>query len=146
MEELGLTGCDIPQKISIQIINGNSKTLSSMTLPLNVSALDNGNAMTLTEVIVVDKIPVEPNHVPNDHDLCAHAHLRDVYLPQIENGCVMLLIGNDNPVAYRCLESRFLPDPKDIPDAICTPLGWVLRGIRFKNLPPQKKSANFFVK
>ena len=146
MEELGLTGCGVPQKISIQTMNGNSETLASMTLPLNVSALDDDNVMTLTEVIVVDKIPVEPNHVPNERDLCAHAHLRDVYLPQIANGSVMLLIGNDNPVAHRCLESRFSPDPEDIPDAIRTPLGWVLRGIRFKNSPPQKKAVNFFVK
>ena len=102
MEGLGLTGCGVPQNISIQTMNGNSETLASMTLPLNVSALDDDNVMTLTEVIVVDKIPVEPNHVPNDRDLCAHAHLRDVYLPQIANGSVMLLIGNDNPVAHRC--------------------------------------------
>ena len=58
----------------------------------------------------------------------------------------MMSIGNDNPVACRCLESRFSPDPEVIPDAICTPLGWVLRGIRFKNSPPQKKAVNFFVK
>ena len=80
MEELGLTGCGVPQKISIQTINGNTETLASMTLFLNVSALDHDNAMTLTEVIVVDEIPVEPNHVPNDHDLCAQAHLHDVYI------------------------------------------------------------------
>ena len=110
MEELGLTGCGVPQKISIQTMNGNSETLASMALPLNVFALDDDNTMTLTEVIVVGKIPVKPNHVSNDHDFCAQAHLRDVYLPKIANGSVMLLIGNDNPVAHRCLESRFSSD------------------------------------
>ena len=58
MKELGLTGSGVPQKISIQTMNGNSETLASITLPLNVSAIDDDNVMTLTEVIVVDKIPV----------------------------------------------------------------------------------------
>ena len=114
-------------------------------MALNVSALDDDHAMTLTEVIIVFKIPVEPNHVPNDYDLCAHEHLHNVYLPHIANGSVML-IRNENPVAHRCLESGFLPDPEDIRDAIRTSIGLVLRGICFKNSPLRKNPANFLVK
>ena len=55
-------------------------------------------------------------------------YLERVELPELEEGTVTLLIGNDNVYAHRCLESRFSPDPERFPDAVRTPLGWLLKG------------------
>ena len=59
-----------------------------------------------------------------------------------------ILIGNDYVAAHRCLESRFSPDPEESPDAILTPLGWVLKGPHLKNHcdPLDEISSNFLVR
>ena len=96
-----------------------------MTNPKNLD-----NVSKLAEVVVLDEISVAPSPVPESLILNRHTHLNGVTLPEIDGGSVTMLIGNDYAAAHLCLKSRFSPEPEESPDAILTPLGWLLRGPR----------------
>ena len=49
-------------------------------------------------------------------------------LPRIDKATVTLLIGNDNYLAQFPLETKLASKSESSPDAIGTPLGWVLKG------------------
>lgn len=90
--------------------------------------LHEGEEIQLPQVLVTDAIPASPNCLPDSRVLEDLEYLEGVALPELEGGTVTLLIGNDNVYAHRCLECRFSPDPSKYPDAVRTPLGWLLKG------------------
>ena len=102
----------------------------------------------MSDVVVIDDIPVVPSVVPNPECIQQYSHLSDISLPVIDGGSVTILTGNDYVTAHRCLESRFSPDPGESPDAIFTPLGWVLRGPHLRDHcnPLDEISSNFLVR
>ena len=96
--------------------------------------------------MVLDEIPVNPSPAPEARTLQSYGHLQDVQLPRIEDNSVRLLIGNDYAALHRCMESRFSPDPNQSPDAIRTPLGWLLRGRRLDGHATSDHATNFLVR
>ena len=101
--------------------------LNTKTVNLSLSSLNDNYVMDLSEIVVVDSIPVPSSHIPGSPNLQKHPHLRDISLPVIEGGTVTLLIGNDFATAHRCLDNRFFPEPDKTPDAVLTLFGWTLR-------------------
>ena len=134
-------------KIALQTLSsGHPKRVETAIVSLQVAALEGGPRMSLSNVIVLDKIPVQPNPFPRAQMLQHWPHLRNVPLSQIDEGSVMLLIGNDHPVMHRCLESRFSSDPCQSPDAIRTPLGWLLRGRHLENKQVSTITSSFLIR
>ena len=134
-------------RLSIQTMTSVNPTyVESSSVSLDICSLNNENKMELSTVVVVDSIPVAPTISPKNQTLLNYPHLRDISFPILENASVILLIGNDNAKAHRCLESRFSPAPDESPDAILTPFGWTLRGTRLDNdVTCRVQSSNFFV-
>ena len=117
----------------------------SLVVSLNVSSLDREFSLTLSEVIVVDEIPVTPSVTPPPNLLFRFPHLKDITFPSVHGGSVTMLIGNDFVEAHRCLERRFSSDPHESPDAILTPFGWMLHGSQLQDNEFFKPSPSFFV-
>ena len=103
--------------------------LKSVCFSVDVKPVDSNGGIKISNVVMIDHIPVNPlcrNVIPN---LDEFEHLRDVTLPEIKGASVTLLIGNDNYLAHFPLETRVADDPGSAgPHAIKTPLGWVLKG------------------
>jgi len=66
-------------------------TLFSEVVSVLVEPLKGCNRIELSEVVVVDEIPVEPNIIPDPRDLQRHDYLRGVDLPHVEGATVTLL-------------------------------------------------------
>ena len=109
--ELGVDLLKTPVKLAVQtLFDKGPNRLEGALVAFNVSSLDDSFNMSMTEVVVVEDIPVVPSAVPEVQSLEMYPHLDGVSLPKVEKGSVTLLIGNDFVEAHRCLESRFSPD------------------------------------
>ena len=134
-------------KIALQTLSSDRpKMVETRVVSLDLFPLEGGTCMTLNNVIVLDKIPVQPSPIPEAAQIKRWPQLRDVHIPRIDNGQVTMLIGNDHTVAHRCVESRFSSEPAKSPDAIRTPLGWLLRGKYLQNGPTSSGVSNFLVR
>jgi len=131
-QELNLANS--PIKLVVQTMSpGSPHVLNTAVVSLDVSSLEGNFSINLSEVVVVGSIPVAPPCVPSSVSIQKHPHLHGVSLPEIDGGSVTLLIGNDYAAAHRCLDSRFSPEPRMSPDAVLTPFGWMLRGMKLKH-------------
>ena len=122
-----------PVQLKLGSING-SKDISTFKISLSVLPLDGNEEYSLLEVTLLEDIPVASKHILKFSAHSRPEYLRDAYLPQIEDNSVTLLIGINNYLVHRCMESRFSPDP-GYPDAVKTPFGWLLRGGSFRSDP-----------
>jgi len=88
-----------------------SSTLDSEAVSVSVGPLEGGKRIELSEVVVVDEIPLKPNIIPDPRDLQKHDYLRGVDLPDVEGATVTLLIGANFPEArWNCAQwKRWLP-------------------------------------
>ena len=123
-----------------------AETVDSSIVSLNVDSLYREFSLTLSEVIVVDEIPVAPSVTPSPNLLFQFPHLKDITFPLVDGGSVIMLIGNDFVEAHRCLKSRFSSDPHESPDAILTLFGWMLGGSQMQDNEFFKLSSSFFVR
>ncbi|PIK41880.1 hypothetical protein BSL78_21277 [Apostichopus japonicus] len=91
-----------------------------------------GVQVNLPQVFTKSSLPVEEWHIPNERDIAAWDHLRDVELPSLSNvHSIDLLIGNNVPAAYAPSEVK--TGPLGSPYATKTPLGWVAWGVKRKS-------------
>jgi len=118
-------------------------TLDSKAVSVLVEPLKGGKRIELSEVVVVDEIPVKPNIIPDRGDLQKHDCLRDVDLLRVEGATVTLLIGANFPEALRVEVVRNGSD--GCPDAVLTPLGWSLLGPAFKTVAAADNEMSCFV-
>ena len=127
LESLGVTDAEfVIFDISTLASECPSKVETVATL-LTILPLNNHDAIDLPHVVMTEAIPASPNKVPDSCLLDNLDYLQGVSLDEEEGGTVSLLIGNENILAHGCLECRFSPDPAKLPDAVRTPLGWLLR-------------------
>ena len=127
------------------MISKGAKTLDSSVVSLNVGPLDLAFSLTLSEVLVVDEIPVAPSVTPPPNILSRFPHLKDITFPSVDGDSVTMLIGNDFVEAHRCLESHFSSDSHKSPGTLLTPFGWMLRGSQLQD-NDYKPSSGFFVR
>ena len=143
-DELSLRASRV--KLAVQTIApGNPQVLNTVLVSLNLSSLSNSYSTKLSEVVVVDSIPVAPLVLPPNTKLSKYPHSRDISLSPLDGGSVTVLIGNDCVAAHRCLESRFSPDPENSPDAVLTPFGWTLICFCFEHLQFNKEASSSFL-
>ena len=119
------------------------RTLDSEAVSVSVEPLKGGKRIELSEVVVVDEIPVKPNIIPDRGDLQKHDYLPGVDLPRVEGATVTLLIGANFPEALRVEVVRNGRD--DCLDAVRTPLGWSLLGPAFKTVAAPDNETSYFV-
>ena len=85
-----------PIRVSIQtMISKRGETLDGSVVSLNVGSLNREFFLTLSEVIVVDEIPVAPSVTSSPNLLSQFPHLNDITFPSVDGGSVTMLIGND---------------------------------------------------
>ena len=119
VNELGLNNS--PILVAVQTLSlGNPHVLDTISVFLSISSLDNSYSLDLSEVVVIDNLPVAPFVIPSSASIQKHSHLEGVSLTEIEGGSVTLVIGNDHAAAHRRYESRLSTDPQTSPDAVLT--------------------------
>ena len=126
--ELEAVGRDCDLQIRTMGSLGSANCFSGKLLDLSVRTLDGGQVIDLYNAMLVDRMPVEKClNLKNTH-LLNWNHLRDLKLRQLMDISVGLLIGIDCKKVFQSLECRIRP--AKAPDAIRTPLGWVLYGAK----------------
>ena len=91
-----------------------------------MQAYDSKTQISVNKVSVVKTLPVKKCSVMKPSMLNLWSHLRNLDLPQLDNKSVSMLIGRDHKTAMTPLDC--LPGPEDGPDAVKTPLGWIIYG------------------
>ena len=119
---------DPREMITLNILSSGSrpKSLESKNIFLSVKALDEDRSTELSNVLVVDEIPLKVSSMPTKDQLEKFDHLRGLDFKELPDKTVGILIGLDAPLVFRSMDSRF--GPQGTPDAIKTVLGWVLFG------------------
>jgi hypothetical protein len=92
---------------------------------LTVHGVDTGTSLCLKKVFAVPSLPFPQDSIPKD--LQGWSHLKDLKLPSFEAEEISLLIGADNPAAFKVLDVR-KGSNEDDPYAIRYPLGWAIIG------------------
>ena len=127
--------------IQIKTINGSSKVYKSILCDLEVSALNNDNSFSLTNVHSIESISLQPNSIPPKRELSQFQHLKDVRFDTIPGASIQMLIGADVPEMF-CV-GNIRKGPKGTPYAIETPLGWSLLGPSMTLSSQSNSNVNF---
>ena len=121
--KLGIQGK--PSAIDVSTVSG---FLHSETKEVVLTARDmdcNVN-LNLNKVYSVAKLPFTPESIPLENDLKRWPHLKDLRFPSVPVEEISLLIGADNPAAFKVLDTREGSDGE--PYAVRYPLGWTVIG------------------
>ena len=100
--------------------------VNSIVVSLVVSDLSGKESIKIQDVLMIDRIPLEARPKPDLREFESWSYLEGVSFSEIEDKSVGILIGLDAHEVFHPLDTRFGPD--GAPDAIKTPLGWVLFG------------------
>ena len=103
-----------------------STVAKGKTVHILLQAYDSETQISLSKVFVVKTLSAEKCSVMELSMLNSWSHLRSLDLPQLDDKSVGLLIGTDHKTAKTPLDC--LPGPEDGPDAVKTPLGWIIYG------------------
>ena len=148
VDALGANNSGTPTKASLETLTTKGpKKFDTKEFNFDVLPLNGSSKFKMSKVTMIDKIPVNlaSRNVCKRLDL--FEHLRGVELPVVDNATVTLLIGNDNAMLQFPVEVRAAPNPSKEPQAIRTPLGWVLKGPNAASVPAVTpiKPANLFL-
>ena len=124
LQELKASGTR--ERLQLKTITGTTNDMDSVSCNLVVSDLDSDSSFSLSNVHSVENIPVQPNNVSVDAEVCKLPHLQDINLKSLPHASVNLLIGADVPELFCIYSAR--RGPRGTPCAIETPLGWSLLG------------------
>ena len=142
LQELKASGTR--ERLQLKTITGTTNDMDSVSCNLVVSDLDSDSSFSLSNVHSVENIPVQPNNVSVDAEVCKLPHLRDINLKSLPHASVNLLIGADVPELFCIYSAR--RGPRGTPCAIETPLGWSLLGPSLSPSQGSNCTVNFIVK
>ena len=94
------------------LITDYPKQLNWASLSFDVKFVDGTSEFKLANVVLMDNIPVSPEHQNVRCNVDSFQHLRGVTLPHIDQASVTLLISNDHYLAQFPLKTRVAQDPK----------------------------------
>ncbi len=124
METLKIGGDKL--KFTLTGINGSTE-VDSQLIDIVVESLDGSTAVELSNVKTVTQMPISKGCIPKKIDLERWSHLKDIEVPELVDGEVLLLIGlKEKPRLFLPLEFREGGD--DEPIAIRYSLGWTVMG------------------
>ena len=142
LQELKASGTR--ERLQLKTITGTTNDMDSVSCNLVVSDLDSDSSFSLSNVHSVENIPVQPNNVSVDAEVCKLPHLQDINLKSLPHASVNLLIGADVPELFCIYSAR--SGPRGTPRAIETPLGWSLLGPSLSPSQGSNCTVNFIVK
>ena len=142
LQELKASGTR--ERLQLKTITGTTNDMDSVSCNLVVSDLDSDSSFSLFNVHSVENIPVQPNNVSVDAEVCKLPHLQDINLKSLPHASVNLLIGADVPELFCIYSAR--RGPRGTPCAIETPLGWSLLGPSLSPSQGSNCTVNFIVK
>ena len=142
LQELKASGTR--ERLQLKTITGTTNDMDSVSCNLVVSDLDSDSSFSLSNVHSVENIPVQPNNVSVDAEVCKLPHLQDINLKSLPHASVNLLIGADVPELFCIYSAR--RGPRGTPCAIETPLGWSLLGPSLSPSQGSNCTVNFIVK
>ena len=125
-EMLEAVGRKATMKLKTMNQSDKLKAVEGDLVDLRACSLDNGPEINLHQVFSVEKLPIETCTVFSSSDLAFLNHLKDIDLPELVDKSLEVLIGMDCKSALKPLECR--SEAINEPDAIRTPLGWVVYG------------------
>ena len=118
-----------PTKTSLETLTTDTPTsFDTSCFDFDVLPLNDKGKFKMSKVTMIDSIPVNLSSRNVVKRLDKFDHLQGVDLPAVNGGTVTLLIGNDNALLHFPIETRAALDPSKDPQAIKTPLGWILKG------------------
>ena len=113
-------------KFTLTGINGTTE-MEGQSINIVVESLDGSTAVELSKVKTVKQMPVSKGCIPKKIDLERWPHLKDIEIPELADGEVLLLIGlKERPRLFLPLEVREGGDEESI--AIRYSLGWTVMG------------------
>lgn len=123
-ERLGCSGTE--KKVKLTTLGTSQDVISIMLTDLEVTDLDENNAISLPEVLCRPSIPVSKDEIPTQEDADRWQYLQGhVYLPTI-NAKVELLIGANVPQALQ--PKQIIGSQDGGPYATKVALGWIING------------------
>ena len=142
LQELKASGTR--ERLQLKTITGTTNDMDSVSCNLVVSDLDSDSSFSLSNVHSVENIPVQPNNVSVDAEVCKLPHLQDINLKSLPHASANLLIGADVPELFCIYSAR--RGPRGTPCAIETALGWSLLGPSLSPSQGSNCTVNFIVK
>ena len=119
-----------------------SAQVESCLVDLVVTSMNESATVELLNVRTVNNMPISTSCIVKKEDLARWPHLRDIDIPVIENGEVMLLIGlKENPGLFLPLECK--SGEHNEPIAIRYSLGWTVMGPMEDQKRDRSCSMNF---
>ena len=132
VDELKLQGPNHVMQLHAMTQTGGANSIKGKLVSFSVSSLeDHQSSFQLSQVMTVDKLPMQKCQVPGWKELNNWEHLEGLPIPELEDKSVDLLIGTDYAPASVPLESR--ASSQEGPVAAKTPLGWTLYGPMLKS-------------
>ena len=120
------------------------KVLDTVSFEMSVQSLDGGEWIEIPDVVVIKKIPINPNSIPSVDKLHSYDYLSNVTFPSIDCSTVQLLIGANVPKAFRVQSAKTAPK-EGLPDAVRSPLGWSLLGPSLDDSDGETAEAMFLM-
>ena len=133
-DSLGLEGSKVDYVLNTMSREGEQRSAKVVTL--NLKSLDGESSLKLSNVYVVDNIPVNSAEI----DYSRYQHLQNL---NIVSGDVHVLIGQDHSEALVPLEIR--RGRRGDPFAVRTMFGWSANGPALANNPIRKNVTSHFV-
>lgn len=130
-------------KLSLTTLQGENQSTNCSVVNLEVSDLDQTNAINLPVVYSRPDLPIPKEAITTQQDVDRWPHLQGIDIPSI-NADIGLLIGSDVPKALEPLEVR-LSNSTGGPYATKTALGWVFNG-PLGRAPRNAQPSSHFVK
>ena len=135
IDSVGVKGSSITYTLST--LSKSEEVRNAEVVNLNLTSADGSEQLKLTNVYVVENIPVSNPGV----NVSQHAHLQN--LPVHKNGSIEVLIGQDHPEALVPLEVR--KGGSGDPFAVRTLFGWSLNGPLTSSEKVSKRVISHFV-
>ena len=107
-------------------IENDTSVLMGKAVLFSVSSLEGDTNVDLARVLAVDRLLLDKCSVAEPQKISKWEHLKDICFKALKKKNVDLLIVTDHKHVFISLECRV--EPVEAPDAMKTPLGWVLYG------------------
>ena len=116
--------CTVTFKVTT--MTSNEDTVSGNEVNLHVGPVNGHESFPMPKVWSVKRLPILTKSAAPKCAVEKYDYLSDLYLPEIDNDDVMLLLGSDAPFAHIPLEVR--AGSYNQPYAIRSSIGWAIRG------------------
>ena len=128
------------KRITLTTLDRAETVINTTVSTLEISDLSDNISITLPMVYSKNTLPIPEANIATLSDISHFPHLQGIDLPNVSCDEVMLLIGQDCPVALT--PRTIIAGGKDEPYAVRTSLGWTLNG-PIKSGTSSKVISNF---